>query len=155
SVNAGKVLGVAETKFFNFESVASDESCREATTKLTEVAAAFDPEEIYTLHPELDRHASHRAAGAICVDALKQISDHNIKLWAYEVWGLFAKWDRFEDITDHIEKKLAAVAEHRSQIAAVPYGDGIVGLNRWRAVFADPHQSAVQAQYAEVFIKLN
>lgn len=155
SKRAGTLLGVAETKFFDLESVASKEAFDEATQKLSEVIGDFNPDEIYTLHPELDRHASHRAAGEICVEALNQISDRKITLWAYEVWGLFAKWDRLEDITEHIEKKLAAVAEHRSQIASIPYGDGIAGLNRWRAVFAEPHQTEPPGQYAEVFIKLN
>ena len=155
SERAGALLGVCETKFFDLESVASEKAIIETTEKMCEVIGEFEPDEIYTVHPELDRHASHRTAGKICVEALKEISDHNIKLWAYEVWGLFANWDRLEDITDHIGKKLAAVAEHRSQIAAIPYGDGIAGLNRWRAVFAEPHQVKPPGEYAEVFIKLN
>ena len=155
SERAGNMLGVAETKFFDLESVASEKTINEATEKMSEVICEFEPDEIYALHPELDRHASHRAAGKICVEALKQNPNINTHLWAYEVWGLFANWDRLEDITDHIGQKLAAVAEHRSQIAAIPYGDGIAGLNRWRAVFAEPHQVEPPGEYAEVFIKLN
>jgi len=153
SENAGKLLGVAETRFFNFESVASEETCREATAKLIEEINSFDPEEIYTLHPELDRHPSHRAAGRICLDALRQ-NNSGIQVWAYEVWGLFPKWDRLENITDQMERKLAAIDEHKSQIAAIPYAEGIAGLNRWRAVFADPHQVSTEGEYAEVFLKL-
>jgi len=153
SEKAANILGVAKTKFFNFESVASEESCRQATEELIEVIASFHPEEIYTLHPELDRHPSHRAAGRICLDALKE-NNSNIKVWAYEVWGLFPKWDRLENITDQMERKLAAIDEHKSQIAAIPYADGIAGLNRWRAVFADPHQTSTDGNYAEAFIKL-
>ena len=155
STRAGNMLGVSKTIFFDLESVASAEAVDQATQNMVEVIDSFGPDEIYALHPELDRHASHRAAGKICVDALKQSSDQNITLWAYEVWGLFATWDRLADITDHIAKKLAAVAEHRSQITAIPYGEGIAGLNRWRAVFAEPHQSEPPGEYAEVFIKLN
>ena len=153
SERAANVLGISQTKFFNFESVASDASCREANAKLVVVMNEFQPEEIYTLHPDLDRHPSHRAAGRICLDALKA-NNSNISVWAYEVWGLFPKWDRLENITDQMERKLAAIDEHKSQIAAIPYADGIAGLNRWRAVFADPHQSKPPGEYAEVFIKL-
>ena len=153
SENAGRVLGVAETKFFNFESIASDESCRAATEKLIEVVNSFDPSEIYTLHPELDRHPSHRAAGQICLDALKE-NNSDIQVWAYEVWGLFPKWDRLENVTDQMDRKLAAIDEHKSQVAAIPYTEGIAGLNRWRAVFADPHQTSTEGEYAEVFIRL-
>lgn len=150
---AASVLGIGETKFLGFESIASEELIVEATEKITEVVKSFEPDEIYTLHPVLDRHASHRAAGKATVDAIERLGA-NTPVWAYEVWGLFADWDRFEDISQQIETKLAAVNEHRSQIAAIDYTDGIAGLNRWRAVFADPHQEKSPARYAEVFIKL-
>ena len=153
SENAARVLGVAETIFLNFESVASEETCREATEKLVEVINSLGPNEIYTLHPELDRHPSHRAAGRICLEALKQ-NNSEIQVWAYEVWGLFPEWNRFENVTDQMDRKLAAIDEHKSQIAAIPYSDGIAGLNRWRSVFADPHQTTTDGEYAEVFIKL-
>jgi hypothetical protein len=75
-------------------------------------------------------------------------------MWAYEVWGLFHSWDRFEDISDQIDIKLKAIAEHQSQLAAIPYAEGISGLNRWRTVFADPKQEKVTGTFAEVFLKL-
>jgi len=146
-------LGVTETHFLGFESLGTDEAVQEATEKLGEILNEFEPNAVFTLHPELDRHPSHRAAGRVTVKAL-QMSNSKAELWAYEVWGLFAEWDRFEDITDHIDTKLAAVNEHRSQIAAIDYTEGIAGLNRWRGVFADPHQQESPARYAEVFIKL-
>lgn len=151
---ACRVLGINETHFFGFESLADESLIEQATTRLTEVMDRFKPDEIFTLHPELDRHSSHRAAGKITVDAMR-VCNINSRLWAYEVWGLFPAWDRFEDISEQIETKLAAIREHRSQTAAIQYDEGIAGLNRWRAVFADPHQQASPAKYAEVFIKLN
>ncbi|MGH9949214.1 MAG: PIG-L deacetylase family protein, partial [Pyrinomonadaceae bacterium] len=139
------------TIFFGFETIADEANFQEATRKLSEAIDSFDPEEIYTLHPILDRHSSHRAAGQITLDACK---NRDVSIWAYEVWGLFAEWDRFEDISDHIETKLTAINEHRSQVAAIPYTEGVAGLNRWRAIFADPHQATVPCAYAEVFVKL-
>jgi LmbE family N-acetylglucosaminyl deacetylase len=150
---AAKKIGIEKTVFFGFESLSSQEVRNEATEKLKELIRSCQPDEIYTLHPELDRHSSHRAAGKVCVDAVGQLGV-DIPIWAYEVWGLFAEWDRFEDISEHIETKLAAVNEHRSQIAAIDYTDGVAGLNRWRGVFADPHQQQSPARYAEVFIRL-
>jgi N-acetylglucosamine malate deacetylase 1 len=155
SQNACRSLGIIETVTFGFASVSTERDIADASEKMVELIGSFQPDEIYTLHPDLDRHPSHRMTGMITVDALERSARNSVKLWAYEVWGLFAKWDRFEDITEQIEKKRAAIAEHRSQVAAVPYVDGVVGLNRWRAVFADPHQSEVAAEYAEVFIRLN
>jgi N-acetylglucosamine malate deacetylase 1 len=147
------LLGISETQFFGFESIAADEERTGATQQLMEVVDGFRPDEVFTLHPELDRHPSHRSAGAITVNAVRK-ANSKADLWAYEVWGLFPSWDRFEDISDQLETKLAAVKEHRSQIAAVQYDEGIEGLNRWRAVFADPHQENSPAEYAEVFIRL-
>ena len=147
------VLGIGKTDFFGFESLGTDDLMNVATERLIEVINRFQPDEVYTLHPELDRHASHRAAGKITVDALLR-TNIDAELWAYEVWGLFPHWDRLEDISEQLETKLAAIREHSSQIGAIQYDEGIAGLNRWRGVFADPHQQRSPASYAEVFIKL-
>lgn len=155
SLAAAEVLGIRESISFGFEAVATDEAITSATDKLIQLIDSLKPDEVYTLHPELDRHPSHRIAGKIAVEALQQRSGEKIPLWAYEVWGLFPTWDRSEDITEFIETKKACIAAHASQVAAVPYVDGVIGLNRWRAVFADPHQSKTDGEYAEVFIKLN
>ena len=152
-VRACRRLGINETNFLGLGSITSDEAVRKAIDELVGVIDKFGPDEIYTLHPELDRHASHRAAGNITVDALSR-SNSEAELWAYEVWGLFSHWDRLDDISDQLETKLAAIREHSSQTAAIQYDEGIAGLNRWRAVFADPHQDKSPASYAEVFIKL-
>jgi hypothetical protein len=53
-----------------------------------------------------------------------------------------------------VEKKRLAIAEHRSQVATIPYGEGMLGLNRWRAVFADPRADAPVGTYAEVFLRV-
>jgi LmbE family N-acetylglucosaminyl deacetylase len=152
-VRACRRLGINSTKFLGFESIIHDEAVWKATRGLVEVIEEFRPDEVYTLHHELDRHASHRAAGNITNDALRR-ANIGAELWAYEVWGLFPHWDRLEDISDQLETKLAAIREHSSQTAAIQYDEGIAGLNRWRAVFADPHQLKSPASYAEVFIKL-
>jgi N-acetylglucosamine malate deacetylase 1 len=154
SKRAARILGVNRTIFFDLESLALSESTDDATRKLTEVINSVMPEEIFTLHPELDRHPTHKLAGKISIDAIKQTNLQSTMLWAYEVWGLFHSWDRFEDISDQIGIKLEAIGEHQSQLAAIPYAEGITGLNRWRAVFADPKQEKVTATFAEVFLKL-
>lgn len=147
------VLGIEETNFFGLESLANEDALQRSAEILEEVIMQFQPDEVYTLHPELDRHASHRAAGRVTVDVMQK-ANSKAHVRAYEVWGLFPHWDCLEDISDHIETKLAAVREHRSQIAAIRYDEGVAGLNRWRGVFADPHQEKSPARYAEVFINL-
>ena len=51
-------------------------------------------------------------------------------IWAYEIWGPFATWDRLEYIDRYVAKKMAAIAEHRSQVATIPCGEGFLGSNR-------------------------
>jgi LmbE family N-acetylglucosaminyl deacetylase len=154
SKRAAEILGIKETIFFNFESIGNRDQYT-ATLQLVEVINSVAPNQIFTLHPTTDRHSTHQLGGKITLEALNQsqLSGH-IETWAYEVWGLFNTWDRFEDISNQIGKKLKAIAEHHSQLAAIPYADGIAGLNRWRAVFADPQQTSIKASYAEVFAKL-
>jgi N-acetylglucosamine malate deacetylase 1 len=149
---ASQVLGIQEVLFFNLPDLKSIENFQSARNRLQEIIDRMKPSEIYTLHPQLDRHASHQLAGNVVLEAVK--IRPNIVLWAYEVWGLFSQWDRFEDISMFISKKIQAISEHKSQVACVPYSEGVTGLNRWRAIFADPQQSATQAAFAEVFIRI-
>lgn len=152
-VSACRKLGIEATRFMGFHSLSSNEEIGNAAARVAEVIDEFHPDEVYTLHPELDRHASHRAAGKVTLDAVGQ-SAAAVNVWAYEVWGLFPHWDRLEDITDQLDTKLQAIRKHSSQTAAIQYDEGIAGLNRWRGVFADPQQQSSPARYAEVFIKL-
>ena len=154
SKKAAEILGISETIFLNFESI-TDRDQHTATLQLVEIINSANATQIYTLHPTLDRHPTHKLGGKITLDALSQTNvASSSEVWAYEVWGLFHTWDRIEDITNHIGRKLKAIGEHHSQLAAIPYSDGIAGLNRWRAIFSDPAQKQVQSSFAEVFLKL-
>lgn len=154
SKKAARILGVKETIFFDLDSIDGKDNYAAAKQKILKIIRSLKPQQVFTLHPTLDRHSSHRLAGRVCLEACDESRLKN-EVWAYEVWGLFAKWDRFEDITEQMGKKLKAIAEHQSQLAAIPYADGIRGLNRWRAVFADPGQTAPPAEFAEVFLRLS
>ena len=151
---AATILGIQEVLFCNLPDLKSQQHYDSAKKQVSEIISQKAPEEIYILHPELDRHSSHQLAGQVVLDVLRAAGKIKVTLWAYEVWGLFNTWDRFEDISSVIGKKLQAIGEHKSQVACVPYGEGVAGLNRWRAVFADPQQETVQAAFAEVFVRL-
>jgi len=152
---AGHVLGIETIFFFGLSDLRSDDNRRQAGERLIELLGRYRPEEFYLPHPELDRHESHRLGSKLCLEALGQSvgGAQRPALWAYEVWGLFPMWDRVEDITDFIEKKAAAIDCHKSQVADVAYTEGVLGLNRWRAVFTDPHHIPSH-RYVEAFIKL-
>ena len=74
-------------------------------------------------------------------------------IFCYEVWSAFPFYDKLVDITAYVDRKRSSIAAHKSQIAYKNYDDGILGLNRYRAVF-DETGGVTKAGYAEVFIRL-
>lgn len=152
ALQAARVLGVHEVVFCDQPDVAEEIDTQVVKRKLVELLVRLQPAEVYTLDEEVDRHPAHRLAGKV---ARESVLDAGIEpadgLWAYEIWGPFAAWDRVEYIDAHVAKKMLAIAEHKSQVATIPYGEGVLGLNRWRAVFADPKAQAPAGAYAEVF----
>ena len=149
---AAKVLGVQEIFFLDQPDAAEEIDVHAVKQKLVGLLTRLQPVEVYTLDEELDRHPAHRLAGRVARDCV--IESGMIPaagLWAYEIWGPLATWNRLEYIDDYVAKKMLAIAEHRSQVATIPYGEGVLGLNRWRAVFADPKAGAPAGVYAEVF----
>jgi len=155
AVRAAGVLGVKDVIFCDEPDAADEIKSKAVKRKLIEVLTQVRPTEVYTLDEELDRHPAHRLAGKL---ARESVLESGIVLpagiWAYEIWSLFTTWDRLEYIDSYMAKKMAAIAEHKSQVATIPYGEGIMGLNRWRAVFADPKASAPAGVYAEVFRRI-
>ena len=152
AVAAAAVLGVKDLVFLDEPDAAETVDLTAVKQKLTEIIRRVCPIEVYTLHPEHDRHRAHRLVGKLVTESLLETGHApSDGVWAYEVWGPFNEWDRLEYIDAHVAKKMLAIAEHRSQVATIPYGEGVLGLNRWRAVFADPKANAPEGAYAEVF----
>jgi LmbE family N-acetylglucosaminyl deacetylase len=155
ALHAAAVLGVQDVIFCDEPDAADEIDVTSVTRRLVEILVRLQPTEVYTLDEDLDRHPAHRLAGKL---ARESVLEAGIVLsgglWAYEIWGPFATWDRLEYIDHYVAKKMAAIAEHRSQVATIPYGEGVLGLNRWRAVFADPKASAPAGQYAEAFRRI-
>lgn len=129
-----------------------DENRTLASRSIRSTFEKYNPVEVYCPHPLLDVHPTHRLGAEILIETLKQCSPQT-RVWAYEVWGLFHTWDRLEDISETISVKLKAINCHQSQVMDRPYGLGVAGLNRWRAVFANPHYIS-RAKYVEVFKKI-
>lgn len=155
AMRAAEVLGVRNLIFCDQPDAAEEVDVKTVRRKLIEVITRLKPIEIYTLHEELDRHMAHRQAGSLVRESVGESGlTPNGGIWAYEVWGPFARWDRIEYIDAYVAKKKLAIAEYRSQVSVIPYGEGMLGLNRWRAVFADPMEAAPSGNYAEVFLRL-
>ena len=155
TLRAAGVLGVKEVIFCDEPDAADEINTTAVTRRLVEMLARLRPTEVYTLDEEGDRHPAHRLAGKLARESVREAGIVlSGGIWAYEIWGPFATWDRLEYIDRYVAKKMAAIAEHHSQVATIPYGEGVLGLNRWRAVFADPKASAPVGVYAEVFRRI-
>ena len=152
ALRAARVLGVQDVLFCEQPDVAEEVDAQAVKQKLTELLVRLQPAEVYTLDEEADRHPAHRLAGKLARESILESGVvPTAGLWGYEVWGPLGTWDRLEYIDSVVAKKMLAIAEHRSQVATIPYGEGVLGLNRWRAVFADPAALAPAGVYAEVF----
>jgi LmbE family N-acetylglucosaminyl deacetylase len=155
ALRAAEVLGVKDVIFCDQPDAADEVDVKTVRGKLVEILTLLKPTEVYTLHEELDRHPGHRLAGRLVRESVGESGlTPSGGVWAYEVWGPFARWDRLEYIDAYVEKKKLAIAEYRSQVATIPYGDGMLGLNRWRAVYADPMEEAPAGTYAEAFLRV-
>ena len=136
---------------------ASAENMIELKLELEKIIEKTKPTEIYLPPPEIDKHPTHRAASQAVLEKMREMSEAGTdipsNIWCYEVWTPFPRYDRIEDITEYIEVKTAAINAHKSQLEYKNYTDGILGLNRYRAVFDERHGVADE-MYAEVFMKL-
>lgn len=152
ALHAAAVLGVQEVIFFGEPDSAEEINLNVVGEKLVRILSRLQPTEVYTLDETLDRHPAHRLAGRLVKESVRASGTApSGGVWAFEIWTPFSTWDRIEYIDRYVAKKMLALAEHRSQVATIPYGEGVLGLNRWRAVFADPKASAPAGAYAEVF----
>lgn len=155
ALRAAGVLGVKDVEFLDEPDAADEINAPVVKQKLTKLIERLQPTEVYALHEELDRHPAHRLVGKLVRECILETGlALSGGLWAYEVWGPFATWDRIEYIDAYVAKKTLAIAEHRSQVATIPYGEGVLGLNRWRAAFADHQASETLGMYAEVFLRV-
>jgi LmbE family N-acetylglucosaminyl deacetylase len=155
ALRAAEVLGLKDVIFCEQPDAADEVDAKAVIRKLVENMTRLNPVEVYTLHEERDRHPGHRLAGRLVRESVRESGlKPSGGVWAYEIWGLFATWDRLEYIDAYLEKKKQAIAAHCSQVATIPYGEGTIALNRWRAVYAEPFADTPAGAYAEVFLRV-
>ena len=149
---AVSTLGVHTLIPLPIADVKTDSNKEHFKNDFKEAVLRFQPDEIYIPHPEIDKHPTHKIVSELVVDELKEM-DEEAKVWCYEVWTPFGNYDRLEDISDFIDLKVIAIEAHRSQLEYKNYTEGILGLNRYRAIFDERH-GKTEMQYAEAFIEL-
>ncbi|KAF0248665.1 MAG: LmbE family protein [bacterium] len=155
---AANLLGIKDLHCLTLPDLCSSKSQEKLYQELSDLLIEYQPDRVYLPHPKLDRHPSHSLGAELVLDVIVEfIKDKKLapmRLWAYEVWGLFPNWDLVVDISQFVEQKREAINAHQSQVTDIAYADGVLGLNRWRGVFSDPHHLPTNA-YAEVFISLD
>ena len=149
---AVSVLGVQTLIPLTIPDVKNDINKEHFKNDFKETVLRFKPDEIYIPHPEIDKHPTHQIVSGLVLDELKEL-DNKAKVWCYEVWTPFGVYDRLEDVSAYIELKVMSIEAHKSQLDYKNYTEGILGLNRYRAIFDERH-GKTDIQYAEVFIEL-
>lgn len=123
--------------------------------KTTELIRLKQPNLVYVHHPT-DAHTDHKATFQIVNEAVGRagtplFQEYQGNLWCvdtvlvYEVWTPLSEFNYVEDISDFIDKKIAALKEHKSQIQQIRYDEAMEGLARYRGAMTG------KGKYAEVF----
>lgn len=135
--DAAAILGVADVIFLGHrdgELVADlklkEEIVRVIRMKRPDIVVALDPAFLYSLERGFINHPDHRAAATAAVDAVFPLARDRLNFPQHEKQGLrphkakilllvsFDTPTHLEDISKTIEKKLAALQAHKSQVGA-------------------------------------
>jgi len=129
-------------------------SSRAVEHALRDVLRFFMPESICVPVP-FDTHPTHHAVLQITLRALRSMRNYFPELWGYAVWGGIFSTRGFKivDISAVVELKRKAIRMHKSQIAYKAYDAGILGRNRYEAVFSETHKPA-RHSYVEGFLDM-
>jgi LmbE family N-acetylglucosaminyl deacetylase len=155
ALEALKVVRAQGGIFLGFHSETVLGSCKTAMTDaIIEVLKFFLPESVYLPSP-LDRHPTHRAVTAIAVSSLRRINGYLPMLWGYSVWGGIWGIHGLQpvDISSVIKLKKMAIQKHRSQLSYKAYDEGILGRNRYEAVFLETHEPE-KSQHVEFLLDM-
>ncbi len=154
SRRAAKILGLQEIEFWHLPDGAVKPT-RAAVNQLRAKLKKFKPDTIYVPH-DGEQHPDHLAAVRLLESSL-QAARHakHAKAWTptvlmFEVWTPLQRMDHIEDISEHIETKLAAIRAYQSQCAVVDFAGAFRGLARYRGEM----HCWPEGEYAEVFAEL-
>ena len=146
AAEAADILGVVRLAFLRYPDAGLAEHVETAAARLRDIIVEEQPDHVYAPHPS-DGHADHRAAYAVACQALDAVQLDGW-LHAYEVWTPLASCDEVVDISTVIDRKLAAIRSHRSQIARYAFDRAVRGLNEYRGALM------AGSAYAEGFARM-
>jgi LmbE family N-acetylglucosaminyl deacetylase len=150
---AAVVLGLRRTAFLRLPDWGCADAIEQGAALLgpllsPEAGEESGPGLIYVPHPDED-HPDHAAAIAMVRAALASRRPAAPWVLGYEVWTPLSRFDHVEDISPAMDRKLAAVRCHQSQLSSFRYDEAVAGLNRYRG------ELAARSRFAEVFLTLD
>ena len=148
SEKCNKFMNINKFFYYGLNNISTNKNISLFNTHFLSNLDEIDPDIIFCPHPTLDKHPTHRKISEIILENLK---NRKIKIFFYEVWGAFNKYDHYVNIDKVIKKKVKMVNFHKSQIYYKDYALGIAGLNHYHAVFNDFGKEKIQ--YIEVFLE--
>jgi len=132
---AAGILGISSLMFMRRPDQHLADEIGNVTDALKPVLELEKPETIYLTH-ERDFHPDHRATAKIVRTALQGSGIPTPALLSYEVLTPLTEYDRAEDISPVIERKLRAVCAHGSQVRLFRYDRAVRALNEYRGIVA-------------------
>ncbi len=144
SEDAAGILGISSVTFLRRPDQHLEQDILDAAQALKPILEREKPEFIYLPH-ENDFHRDHRASVSIVQTAVRASGIAKPALLSYEVLTPLTEYDRAEDVSSVIRRKLRAVCAHHSQVRQFRYDRAFLAMNRFRGVVAGA------GRYAEVF----
>jgi LmbE family N-acetylglucosaminyl deacetylase len=152
--SAARILGVEQTDFLRWPDGYLTVQ-REYLRQLTSLIRAEKPHRVYLPHSQ-DAVSDHLVTHQLVMEAIRRAAGPWYQecpgepwtvatVLGYEVWTPIAAPGIAIDISAFMDRKLAALREHQSQLIGYAYDEAITGLNRYRAVMNS------RCQYCECF----
>lgn len=163
--SAADVIGLATTRILEIHD-GELENATDARGRVVHAIRQIRPETVLSCDPtawffdnSYYNHADHRTAGAIALDAVFPgagnphfFPEHLIE--GLEVWTVTDVWlgwtlepNHYEDVTGFMDRKLRALAEHRSQVE----GEMLGFFQEWLPREAEEMGRRIGAAQAEAF----
>ena len=156
---AAEIIGVTEVRFMRWGPPADTRGWGPVPTTRSQIPIAQETIQglralIETTKPEvlyapffLDPHPDHASTTYLLNAALSSCQTPIERVYLYEVWCPLVP-DVLIDITKQADVKRRAINAHYSQVENIDMGEGILGLNRYRA-----EMNRIRG-YAEAFMRI-
>ena len=153
AIASAEILKADEVVFLRFPDGLTAYS-KEMKIEVIKQIRKFKPEIVFT-HSSSDHFSDHSVVHALSMSAITaaagpwypaSLKPHSVsKIYGYEVWHPLNRHQLVVDVTSVMNKKLEALACHKTQTKDVAYLEGVQGLARFRGAMT------MVGKFAEVF----